>query len=51
MNEKEFIVAVKELGIEITDLQLKQLESFYELLIQWNQKMNLTRITEKRMSI
>ena len=47
MNLALFIEETKKLGITITDLQLEKLNQFYELLISWNQKMNLTRITEK----
>lgn len=47
MSQKEFIKAVEELGIELTDQQLTQLEKFYTLLIEWNEKINLTRITNK----
>lgn len=47
MTEKEFIEEVQKLGIMPTKEQLQQLEKFYRLLIEWNQKINLTRITEK----
>jgi len=47
MNLELFIEETKKLGIVLTDQQLSQLEKFYELLISWNEKMNLTRITEK----
>jgi len=35
------------LGIELTDQQLNQFEVYYETLVEWNKKMNLTAITEK----
>lgn len=47
MKIEEFIIEVEKLGINLTKEQLKKLEHFYELLISWNEKMNLTRITEK----
>ena len=47
MTENNFVKNVKELGIEINDKQLKQLEKYYELLIEWNEKINLTGITKK----
>ena len=47
MNLDLFIEETKKLGITLTDSQLEKLNKFYELLISWNQKMNLTRITEK----
>ena len=44
MNKEEFIKYTKELGIELTKEQLNQLDKFYKLLIEWNNKINLTRI-------
>lgn len=35
-----------EIGIELSDLQLKQFDKYAELLVDWNTKMNLTGITE-----
>ena len=37
---------LKELGITLNDTQKQQFDKFYELLIEWNQVMNLTGITE-----
>lgn len=48
MNKKEFEEAVKELGIMLTEEQLIKLDKFYKLLIDWNEKINLTRITEEQ---
>ena len=47
MNKDRFINEVKNLGIEITDKKMDQLEKYYELLIEYNKVMNLTGITEK----
>ncbi len=47
MNQERFIEETKKLGISLTENQIQQLEEFYYLLIDWNEKMNLTRITEK----
>lgn len=47
MNLDLFIEETKKIGIELTSQQLEKLNQFYELLISWNQKMNLTRIIEK----
>ena len=47
MNKEEFITAIKDLGIELTEYQLNQLDKFYKLLIDWNNKINLTRIVEE----
>lgn len=47
MNQDKFILELSKLNINITELQLKQLERYYELLIEYNKVMNLTGITEK----
>lgn len=47
MNVEQFKQELKLLGIILTPLQEKQLESYYELLVEWNQKINLTAIIEK----
>lgn len=47
MTREEFILATKELGIELDESKLNKLERFYEILIKENKVMNLTRITEK----
>lgn len=47
MNLDIFIEETKKLNIILTDDQLQKLDHFYNLLISWNEKMNLTRITEK----
>lgn len=46
MTINEFIESLKQLNIEITSDQLNQLELYYELLVEWNKKINLTGITE-----
>src|SRR5699024_8054842 len=47
MNEQTFLFNLKENGINLTEKQLKQFEVYFELLVEWNQKMNLTAITDK----
>ena len=47
MNQDNFILELKKLNINITELQLKQLERYYELLVEYNKVMNLTGITIK----
>lgn len=47
MNKEEFLEELEKLGIKATSKQLEQLEKFYNLLVGWNQKINLTRIIEK----
>ena len=48
MNNEDLIKEIKKLGIEITKEQEKKLDEFYNLLIEWNKKINLTRITERK---
>ena len=47
MNIEVFKEEVKKLGISLTHDQLDQLALFYQLLLSWNEKMNLTRITNQ----
>ena len=47
MNQDRFIEETKKLGIELDDLKLTKLNTFYELLISWNEKINLTTITKR----
>lgn len=47
MTKEQFIIELEKLGIKLTETQQTQLETFYKLLISWNEKINLTRITSK----
>ena len=47
MNKEEFIESLKELNISITEDQLEKLEIYYSFLVEKNQVMNLTAITDK----
>lgn len=47
MTKEEFIKEVECLGIEVTKEKLDKLDKYYELLIEWNKKINLTAITNK----
>ena len=47
MNLNEYNKELKELNIVLSVKQLDQLEKYYDLLIEWNNKINLTRITDK----
>ena len=46
MNRELFVEEVKKLGIDIDDTKLELLEKYYNLLIEWNEKINLTTITK-----
>ena len=48
MNKEQFYNAVKEkVGIELTELQKEQYNKYYNLVVEWNQKINLTAIIEE----
>lgn len=47
MNKEIFTKELEKLGISITQEQYNQLEKYYELLIDYNKKTNLTSIVEK----
>ncbi|PAF17172.1 16S rRNA (guanine(527)-N(7))-methyltransferase RsmG [Terribacillus saccharophilus] len=47
MNQADFLQQLDEQGITLSDQQQKQLEDYFHLLVEWNEKMNLTAITEK----
>lgn len=47
MTEVEFIEQIKKLGLSPTKEQLKKLNQLYEMMIEENKVMNLTRIVEK----
>lgn len=48
MNIEEFTSSLAEKGISLSDRQLEQFELYYRMLVEWNEKMNLTSITEKK---
>ena len=41
----QFLKDINSLGISLSDKQIEQLLHYYEMLIQWNEMMNLTAIT------
>ncbi len=47
MNKEDFVIEIEKLNIKLSEYQINLLEKYYELLISWNKKINLTRITEK----
>lgn len=48
MTPEEFYELLKQQQIELTDRQQMQFERYFELLVEWNKKINLTAITEKK---
>ena len=49
MNKEEFIKELKKININITDEILAKLDIYYKLLVEENQKYNLTAITEENL--
>jgi len=47
MNTDQFKALLAEKGIELSQKQMEQYEKYYQMLVEWNEKMNLTAITEK----
>ncbi|MGG4492852.1 16S rRNA (guanine(527)-N(7))-methyltransferase RsmG [Brevibacillus reuszeri] len=47
MTKEQFAQALAEQGISLTDRQKEQFDQFFHLLVEWNEKMNLTGITEE----
>ena len=44
--KEKLIINVDKLGINLSEIQLKQFYNYMNLLIEWNKKVNLTAITE-----
>ena len=47
MNKQEFLEELKKLGINLTNDQIDKLARFYQLLVTWNEKINLTTIIKE----
>lgn len=47
MRKEEFAEALLAQGIELSARQLEQFDLYFRLLVEWNEKMNLTAITEE----
>ena len=48
MDKETFVNELRKIGININDDQLEQLDKYYHLLKEWNEKINLTRIIEEK---
>ena len=48
MNREEFILECKKINVEITDSIMNKLLIYKDLLIEWNNKFNLTTIIEEK---
>lgn len=47
MNEEQFVQALHEKGINLSSKQVEQFQTYFKLLVEWNEKMNLTAITDE----
>ena len=48
MSKEEFVKALENLSINISEKQLNDLDTYYKMLIEYNAHTNLTRITEEK---
>ncbi|MEY8537265.1 16S rRNA (guanine(527)-N(7))-methyltransferase RsmG [Lactococcus muris] len=48
MNPEEFYAQLETFDIFLSEKQKGQFERYFELLVEWNEKINLTAITEKK---
>lgn len=46
--QSEMLQAAADYGLKLSDRQLQQFVRYYELLLEWNEKINLTAITEPK---
>lgn len=47
MDEKKFTEVLAKNNLRISEQELNQFKEYYKLLVEWNEKVNLTAITEK----
>lgn len=48
MNNKEKLINdAKSIGVELTEFHVKQFEEYQDIMLDWNEKINLTAITEE----
>lgn len=47
MNPEQFHQALQEKGIILSDKQLEQFRLYFEILVEWNEKINLTALTSE----
>ncbi|MDH6603686.1 16S rRNA (guanine527-N7)-methyltransferase [Bacilli bacterium PM5-9] len=47
MTKEQFIDELKKININLTSYQLEQFDKYFKVLVEWNEKMNLTSITEE----
>src|SRR5699024_12748544 len=45
MNPEQFTTELQKKGIELSDRQLEQFAIYFQTLVEWNKKINLTALT------
>lgn len=45
MNPEQFAIALQKKGIELNKDQLNQFDLYFKMLVEWNEKINLTALT------
>ena len=48
MNIEQFQSMLEEKGITLSSRQLEQFKIYFETLVEWNEKMNLTLLQKKK---
>ena len=48
LHESEFEFYLKQQGVSLTQQQQQQFKLYFETLVEWNKKVNLTAITQKK---
>ena len=48
MNKERFVKELEKMNVNLSAMQLDQLDKYYKLLVEWNKKINLTRIIEEK---
>lgn len=47
MKPEQFVKALRERGIELNEKQQEQFADYYQILVAWNEKINLTTLTKE----
>ncbi|MFD2923851.1 16S rRNA (guanine(527)-N(7))-methyltransferase RsmG [Halobacillus naozhouensis] len=47
MDKQTFLNALQQQGIELSEKQQQQFQVYFHILVEWNDKMNLTAITDQ----
>ncbi|WP_404450737.1 16S rRNA (guanine(527)-N(7))-methyltransferase RsmG [Virgibacillus necropolis] len=48
MNPDLFVHELEQKGIKLNDRQIEQFDIYFRTLVEWNEKMNLTALTEQK---